>query len=217
MNDEMFAESSQFASETINAFQAISSLTLKDSISARFEKLYHSHVSSAFKKARWISIILGFSDSATLGCQALIFYYGGRLLTQGEIGVMGFFVYLMAMMNAEEVFGQSLSFGPNAAQAAAASNRILNTKESCLMEPLSKGDIPDTEGGITIELRDVRLRYAGRKTPVLNRLNMTIEKGQFVALVGASGCGKTSIISLLEKFYQPEKDRILCNGRIFRT
>ncbi|KAI8721787.1 hypothetical protein NCS52_00321200 [Fusarium sp. LHS14.1] len=213
LNDEVFAESSQFASEAINAFRTVSSLTLEDSISARFEKLCHGHVSSAFKKARWVSIILGFSDSATLGCQALIFYYCGRLLTQGEIGIMGFFVCLMAMMNAAEGFGQSLSFGPNAAQAATASNRILDARESRLMEPIGKGDIPDTDGGITIELRDVRLRYAGRKTPVLNGSNMTIEKGQFVALVGASGCGKTSIISLLERFYHSEKGQILCNGK----
>ncbi|RSL61962.1 hypothetical protein CEP54_006005 [Fusarium duplospermum] len=213
MNDEVFAESSQFASEAINAFRTVSSLTLEDSISARFENLCNGHVSSAFKKARWVSIILGFSDSATLGCQALIFYYGGRLLTQGEIGIMGFFVCLMAMMNAAEGFGQSLSFGPNAAQAAAASNRILDARESRLIEPSGKRDIPDAEGGITIELRDVRLRYAGRKTPVLNGLNMTIEKGQFVALVGASGCGKSSIISLLERFYQPDKGQILCNGK----
>ncbi|KAJ4152542.1 ABC transporter bea3 [Fusarium falciforme] len=42
---------------------------------------------------------------------------------------------------------------------------------------------------------------------------MTIEKGQFFALVGASGCDKTSIISLLERFYQPEKGQVLCNGK----
>ncbi|KAH0838927.1 Leptomycin B resistance protein pmd1 [Fonsecaea pedrosoi] len=213
MNDVVFAESSQFASEAIGAFRTVTSLNLGGSILSRFEKLYNDHVLAAFKKARWVSIILGFADSATLGCQALIFYYGGRLLEHGEISILGFFVCLMAMMNAAEGFGQSLSFGPNAAQATAASNRMLDARETRLREQPEKNDIPDTEGGIKIEFRDVRLRYPSRKMPVLDALNMTIEKGQFAALVGSSGCGKTSVISLLERFYVPEKGQILFNGK----
>lgn len=120
---------------------------------------------------------------------------------------------MMAMMNAAEGFGQSLSFGPNAAQATAASNRILDARETRLTEKREKDDIPDTEGGIEIEFRDVRLRYPARETPVINGLNMTIEKGKFAALVGASGCGKTSIISLLERFYEIERGQILFNGK----
>lgn len=94
MNDEVFAESSQFASEAIGAFRTVTSLGIEDSISTRFEKLCRSHVVAAYKKARRISIILGFSDSATFGCQQLIFHYGGRLLARGEIGIMAFFCVL---------------------------------------------------------------------------------------------------------------------------
>lgn len=213
LNDEVFADSSHFASEALGAFRTVASLALEGTISTRFEQLCHGHVAAAYKKARWVSIILGFSDSATLASQALIFYYGGRLLVRGEIGVMAFFVCLMAMMNAAEGFDQSLSFGPNAAQATAASNRILDARESRLTEQHGEDDIPNTEGGIRIELRDVRLRYPTQETPVLKGLTMTIEKGQFAALVGASGCGKTSIISLLERFYEPEKGQVLCNGK----
>lgn len=119
---------------------------------------------------------------------------------------------MMAMMNASEGFGQSLSFGPNAAQAAAASNRMLDARETRLAEERATHDIPHTEGGIEIEFCNVRLRYPARETPVLDRLNLTIEKGQFAALVGASGCGKTSVLSLLERFYEPERGQILCNG-----
>lgn len=92
LNNEVFAESSQFASEALGAFRTVASLSLEDSILTRFEQLCHGHVVAAYKKARWVSIILGFSDSATLAFQALIFYYGGRLLVRGEIGVMAFFV-----------------------------------------------------------------------------------------------------------------------------
>ncbi|CAK7228778.1 hypothetical protein SEUCBS140593_007026 [Sporothrix eucalyptigena] len=213
MNDEVFAESSQFASEAIGAFRTVTSLTLEDVILTRFEKLCHGHVVAAYKKARWVSVVLGFADSATLGCQTLIFYYGGRILARGEIGIMAFFVCFMAVMNAADGFGQSLSFGPNAAQATAASNRILDARESRLVEGQhGKDNVPDAENGIAIDLRGVRLRYPTRKAPALDGLDLRIKKGQFAALVGASGCGKSSIISLLERFYEPDEGQILCNG-----
>ena len=90
---------------------------------------------------------------------------------------MAFFACLMAMKNAAEGFGQSLSFDPNAAQATAASNRILDTRESRITEEHDESDIPHTEAGVAIELRDVYLRYATGKTPVLKGLSMPVDKG----------------------------------------
>ncbi|OAA43168.1 MDR efflux pump ABC3 [Metarhizium rileyi] len=214
MNNEVFAESSKFASESIGAFRTVTSLTLEDPICQRFEELCKGHVVTAFKKARWVSFLFGFSDSATMACQALVFYYGGRLLLSGEYQIMNFFVCFMSIIQAGESAGQGLSFGPNAAQVTAASNRILNMRDSRLRDDHSeKEDVPEAKGGMKIELDKVHFKYPTRDTPVFQGLSLTIEKGQFAALVGASGCGKTSIISLLERFYDVEKGRILCNGR----
>lgn len=200
MNDEVFAESSKFASESIGAFRTVASLTLEDATCKRFERLCHEHVITAYKKARWVSLLFGFSDSATLACQALIFYYGGRLLLSGEYSLESFFVSFMAVMNAGEATGQSLSFGPNAAQVRAAASRMLGMRDSRLRDNVADSEqIPDTEGGVKIELDNIHFKYPTRDVPVFQGLSLTVEKGQFAALVGASGCGKTSIISLLER------------------
>ncbi|RDA85869.1 hypothetical protein CP532_4896 [Ophiocordyceps camponoti-leonardi (nom. inval.)] len=217
MNGAVFAESSKFASESIGAFRTVASLTLEAATCDRFEELCRGHVLKAFRKARWASALFALSDSASMACQALVFYYGGRLLVGGELGPLNFLVCLMAAIQSGEAAGQGLSFGPNVAQVTAASNRILDLRGSRLRPGGHASDednaIPDARGGVSIVLENLHFSYPTRTTPVFKGLSLTIERGQFAALVGASGCGKTSIISLLERFYDLEKGRILCNGK----
>ncbi|KAI1765345.1 P-loop containing nucleoside triphosphate hydrolase protein [Hypoxylon sp. FL1150] len=213
MYAEVFAESSKFAAEAIAAFRTVSSLTLEDTICERYEGLLNHHVVKAYQKARWRTLIFAFSDSVSLGCQALIFWYGGTLLASREYQITNFFVCYMAVIQGSESAGQGFSFGPNAAQASAAANRILSIRESRnrdLSDAAAK--IPDAAGGIKIELENVHFKYPTRNVSIFKGINITIEKGQFAALVGASGCGKTSIVSLLERFYDVQGGRILANG-----
>ncbi|KAI1366748.1 multidrug resistance protein [Xylaria arbuscula] len=218
MNNAVFAESSQFAAEAIGAFRTVSSLTLEDTITTRYEGLLMGHVGSAFRKATWRTLIFAFSDSVGLAVQSLIFWYGGTLLASHEYGILNFFVCYIAVIQGAEGAGQGFSFGPNAAQATAAANRILSIRESRNRDKdTNTAQIPDTDGGVKIELKDVHFRYPSRNISVFKGINITIEKGQFAALVGASGCGKTSIISLLERFYEVPRGQILANGTDIST
>lgn len=209
----VFAESSKFAAEAIGAFRTVSSMTLEDTITERYDRLLSHHVVTAYKKARWSTLIFAFSDSISLGCQALIFWYGGQLMATREYNPMQFFVCYMAVIQGAEAAGQGFSFGPNAAQASAAANRILSVREARNNDDSTETvEIPDTLGGVKIELRNLHFKYPTRNVSIFKGLSLTIEKGQFAALVGASGCGKTSIVSLLERFYEPQGGQILANG-----
>ncbi|CZR50859.1 probable leptomycin B resistance protein pmd1 [Phialocephala subalpina] len=212
MNQAVFAESSKFAAESIGAFRTVISLTMEDMICERYNVLLRGHVTKAFNKAKWTTTVFAFSDSIQMLCMALAFWYGGQLLAKREYNAVQFFVIYMAVVQGAESAGTLLSFGPNMAQAAAAANRILSFRIKPDETSKNALELPDTEGGVKIELRDLWFKYPTRDIPIFAGLNLTIEKGQFAALVGPSGCGKTSIVSLLERFYTLQRGSILANG-----
>lgn len=216
LNAAVFADSAKFAAESIGAFRTVSALNLDAAINKRYELLLNKLVSTAFKKAKWASLIIAFSESSSIGCQGLVFWYGGRLLASREYTILSFFVCFMAVIQGAEAAGQAMSFGPNVAQASGASKRILAMRDSSHTgsSASSKSEsIPDTKSGVKIELRNAYFKYPTRNVSLFQGVNLTIEKGQFAALVGASGCGKTSILSLIERFYDLQKGTIICNGK----
>lgn len=68
-------------------------------------------------------------------------------------------------------------------------------------------------GGVSVDFQNVNFAYKSRDTQVLSNLNLHVAPGQFAALVGASGCGKSTTISLLERFYDATSGTILYNGQ----
>ncbi|KAI1183088.1 ABC transporter-like protein [Nemania serpens] len=216
MNFQVFAESAKFATESVGAIRTVTALTLEDIICQRYEELLQNHVKQAFKRARFATLIFAASDSLPLLAMAFVLWYGGTLLISGEYMTFNYLVVYIAVVQGAMGAGQWLSFAPNIAQAAAAANRIqemrVRDRTGTTGIALDLNNIDDNDRGVKIELRDVWFRYPTRDVPVLNSLNMTIEKGQFAAIVGPSGCGKTSIISLLERFYQVKSGQIAFDG-----
>jgi len=125
----------------------------------------------------------------------------------------------MAIIQGGQAAGQFLSIGPNMAQASASTNRILDYRPN----PASEKSDTSADGkqltclsslsGASVEFRDVGFKYPFRDTLLFTGLNVNIKSGQFVAFVGASGCGKTTTISLLERFYDPVQGTILFDGQ----
>ncbi|KAJ5626849.1 hypothetical protein N7528_004276 [Penicillium herquei] len=216
MNAKVYSGSSQFAAEAIEAFRTVSALTMENQILNRYSELLMEQQHNAFRKALPATFIFSFSDSVEFCAMALTFWYGGQLLASREYEPTAFFVVYMSIIIGGQQAGQFLSFGPNIAQATASANRILNFRPSSTETSASAGTVAVKESGYSgaeIHFKNVAFKYASQEVPLFTGLNLTIESGQFVAFVGASGCGKTSMISLLERFYSPFRGTIEINGQ----
>ena len=102
------------------------------------------------------------------------------------------------------------------AQAGASSTRIFEILDA-------KNDVEDKPGAITlteiqghVEFKDVTFRYVGGSEPVLKNVSFEATPGQTIALLGATGSGKTSIINLLPRFYDASEGQVLIDGRDVR-
>jgi ATP-binding cassette subfamily B (MDR/TAP) protein 1 len=225
-NNKVFAESAKFATEAIRATRTVASLTLESTICSRYDKLLQDHITKSFKAARFSSLVFAASDSLVLLCMAFALWYGGRLLANYEYYPFNFFIIYIAIIQGSMAAGQWLSFGPNIAQVSAAANRIQamrsndndNDKATSLdsisvdAESLIKVNNAAPQKGADIVFKNITFQYPTRNTPVLQDLSISIQHGQFAAIVGPSGSGKTTIISLLERFYEPQSGSILYNS-----
>ena len=77
----------------------------------------------------------------------------------------------------------------------------------------SQGSPLAEETPMTVELRDVSYTYPGSETPTLSHINLTLQPGEKIALLGLNGAGKTTLVKLICGFYQPTEGQILVNGK----
>lgn len=153
--------------------------------------------------------------------RVIILGYGAYLLVRGEIGgsqsagigaVVAAYLYWDWFMNPILNFG---TFSQNLMMAMAGAERVfalLDTSPDVQDLPEAR-PLPRIEG--RVEFQHVTFGYDPNR-PVLHDISFTASPGQMVALVGATGSGKSSIVSLIARFYQPQEGRILVDERDIR-
>ncbi|EXJ60037.1 hypothetical protein A1O7_04186 [Cladophialophora yegresii CBS 114405] len=206
-NSNVFAQSSQFATEAVGAFRTVTSLTMEEFILNKYSTLLQRQIRDATRQGTHACLIFALCDTVDLCAMALTFWYGGQLLASREYDILQFYLIYIAIVQGAQGAGPFLSFAPNIAQATAAANRILDSRVSGNEATLASVPIslPQREEkmGARVELKEVSFKYPTRDTLIYRNLDLVVQSSQFVAFVGPSGCGKTTIVSLLERFYEP--------------
>ncbi|KAJ1974202.1 hypothetical protein H4R34_004805, partial [Dimargaris verticillata] len=151
---------------------------------------------------------------ATFLTFAMGFWYGIKLVADRELDAADMMTIFFSLVTAAIIFGRSATnfFAIGAAQGAASKVFALIARHSHV-DPLAEtGQKLDYAQG-RIEFRNVHFHYPTRPdVPILRGVSLSVEPGETVALVGASGSGKSTIVSLLERFYDPSHGQVLLDG-----
>src|ERR671923_224449 len=148
---------------------------------------------------------------ANLG-QAAILYLGGKQIIVGTLSLgawQEFSLYLMYLFFPIMMFGMIVTQMGQAGASAGGIFEILDAKSDIVDKP-GAVKLPEVQGDVRFE--DVTFRYFGGGEPVLNNVSFEAKPGETIALLGATGSGKTTIINLLPRFYDPSEGRITIDG-----
>ncbi len=152
--------------------------------------------------------LMGFLPNIGL---AVVLFVGGRQVVDGTISpgeFSAFYLYLVMLTGPVRGLGMSMSM---AQRAVASGNRLFEIldREPELTGPPGAPELP--EGGGRVVVDDVTLRYDGA-APSLSDVNLEVAPGRTVALVGPTASGKTSLVALLARLYDPSEGRVLIDG-----
>ena len=136
-----------------------------------------------------------------------LIYYSGNLIIKGELELNNFFSFLAAMMLAYQPVRSLATLNMGIYQGISAAKRLLPIIEDENKDTYIDKHLVINEGNIKFE--DVTFRYSESMEHVLDKINLNIGSAEMTALVGHSGAGKSTILNLIPRFYDPIKEKFI--------
>ncbi|OWF41926.1 Multidrug resistance protein 1B [Mizuhopecten yessoensis] len=218
-NKTVTEEAGKLTSEAINNIRTVASLTREQSFIDKYNDLLNVFYANGKKRSVLQGVMYGLSQSMIFFAYAATFTYGGYLVQYENLPFESVFKVFTAIVLGGITIGRQSSYAPDYNKGKLAASRLFQ-----LIEMKATIDTASEEGSVMSEFRgsilldDVHFHYPTRpEVEVLRGLSMIIQPGETVAIVGTSGCGKSTTVQLLERFYDPEGGCILADGNDIKS
>ncbi len=207
-SQETIADLTTHLSELFNNIELIKAEGLEKRELKRFAKHNENFFRLTLDQVRTSELVSPLMESLGAVIIALVIYVGGREVIEGHMSAGQFFSFMTALFMLYTPIKQVSKLYNKLQDAIAASERIFAIID--LKPSQRSGRLPFPQNPKKLCFEDVSLRYG--KTLALDHVSFCAHKDQITAIVGDSGSGKSSILSLIVRFYSPTKGRITIDG-----
>ncbi|KAM6894114.1 bile salt export pump isoform 3-T3 [Xenentodon cancila] len=205
----------QISGEALNNIRTIAGLGKEKNFVDMYEAQLDDPYQAALKKANVYGACYGFAQCVVFMTNSASYRFGGYLVKQEGLHFSLVFRVISAIVTSGTALGRASSYTPDYAKAKISAARFFQ-----LLDRVAKISVYSENGDKwenfqgNIEFIDCKFTYPTRPDiQVLNGLNVSVKPGQTLAFVGSSGCGKSTSVQLLERFYDPDDGRVLIDGR----
>jgi ATP-binding cassette subfamily B multidrug efflux pump len=215
--DNALGDLSARLQENVTGAQVIRAFAREPYEIERFDKINREYYDSRIRVISSWSQIMPTTDFLVTACTILILWFGGQMvlkgtLTIGELVAFNAYVLMLAAP------AQQLTWLVNGAgEASAGAQRVLEVLdiEPEIASPTDAVQLSDLRG--QVEFREVALTYQDEKSASLADLDLLVHPNQLVALIGPTGSGKSSLVSLIPRFYDVTSGAVLVDGHDVRA
>jgi ATP-binding cassette subfamily B protein len=202
--------------ENLAGIKVVKAFVRETNEQARFNRAAEDLMQQQLVIARVFSFLFPFIFLVMNLGQAAVLYFGGRQILVGALTIgewQKFSLYLIYVFFPLGMLGMIISQMSQAAASATRIFEILDAKNDVADKPHARA-LPPIQGSVKFE--NVTFRYFGSTEPVLSRVSFEANPGQAIALLGATGSGKTTIINLIPRFYDASEGRVTIDGNDVR-
>ncbi|XP_054864636.1 bile salt export pump-like [Amphiprion ocellaris] len=204
----------RISGEALNNIRTIAGLGKERNFVEMYEAQLDAPYQAALKKANVYGACYGFAQCVVFLTNSASYRFGGYLVKQEGLHFSLVFRVISAIVTSGTALGRASSYTPDYAKAKISAARFFQLLDRVPQISIysDKGHKWDNFQG-NIEFIDCKFTYPTRPDiQVLNGLNVAVKPGQTLAFVGSSGCGKSTSVQLLERFYDPDHGRVLIDG-----
>jgi len=207
-------QSGQIVSEVVNNIRTVACLGQEDAFRKKYENILLTAEKRMIRLGIMQGVFMGTNQLIVFVYFGLTFYVGALVTTDSGLDPRHVFIGLFSIIYAIFNVSGSLRYFPDVTKANDSANLLFKH-----IDMKSEIDIDDTKDKPTtpingeIEFRNVTFKYPTRDNDVFKGLSFQVPAGNKVALVGSSGCGKSTIVQLLLRFYDVKQGQILIDGK----
>ncbi|KAL3520107.1 hypothetical protein ACH5RR_018256 [Cinchona calisaya] len=210
----MYEEASQVANDAVGGIRTVASFCAEEKVVDIYQKKCEAPKKFGVKQGMISGFSFGLGSSSNYLATAFCFWIGARLIEHGKASFGDVFKVFFALTMAAVGVSQTTALAPDVNKAKDSAGSIFE-----ILDSKPKIDSSSNEGQVfatvkgNIELQHVSFRYPTRPDiQIFKDLCLSIPSGKTVALVGESGSGKSTVISLIERFYNPDSGHIYLDG-----